>query len=128
MIASPSALAADLPDVLREALIAGGPARALEFLELFLESSASAGGVILAALGDGRVEDAAEMAHRLRGSSHAFGFDGLVVAARAIEDTAGTRRSAVHLARLADRLRDELDAATDRLAGLRPALMEVVTP
>lgn len=128
VIASPSALAADLPDVLREALIAGGPARALEFLELFLESSANAGGVILAALGDGRVEDAAEMAHRLRGSSHAFGFDGLVVAARAIEDTAGTRRSSVHLARLADRLRDELDAATDRLAGLRPALMEVVTP
>ncbi|MEI7744033.1 MAG: ATP-binding protein [Chloroflexota bacterium] len=113
---------ADMPAVIREALESGGPRRALEFASLLLESSDEAVAGVLAALAEGRVADAGELAHRLRGSAAAFGADDLAIVARTIEHAADTRRSSTYLARLSDRLRMEHATARERLIDIRDRL------
>ncbi len=120
--AAPAASLAVLPPVLQEALDAGGPRRALEFANLLLEVTDDAVAGVLAALADGRIEVAGELAHRLRGTAASFGADELSLVARTIETAADRRPSTTYLARLADRLRTEHLAARTALIAVRSRL------
>ena len=123
-VSAPASSAAppELPPVLQEALEAGGPRRALEFANLLLEVTDEAVAGVLAALADGHIEAAGELAHRLRGTAASFGADELSLVARTIETAADRRPSTTYLARLADRLRTEHLAARTVLTAVRSRL------
>jgi PAS domain S-box-containing protein len=113
----------EIPEgALLDALRSGGPSRALELAELFVETLAEGSQALIAALGEDRPVEAAEAAHRLRGAAAAVGETDLAAVLARVEGmrepgSDGGGVDPEELLEAAQRSRDRIGALAAALRG-----------